>query len=224
MWKKVLGTSMLLLIATAAAPAMAATQVNTPFGSAPVVAVVGSRTFPNPWPVPIIVWQRVSDGSCSVQQLGSAAGLSADYEVHGGSGNDLIVVLGENGENFCGIPLTEIVYNGHYLDIFGGSGNDRLKCARGDTWLFGEAGNDHLYSQNPNGAQLGGTGNDSIIYGGQSGTAALYGEDGDDCLSSEFPRAIVMDCGSGNDRWLLATQPPGGPVACETPASACGPW
>jgi hypothetical protein len=229
MTKKILGALALLLGVTAASPAMALTHVNAPWGNSPVFAVIGSYIVPTSPPAPTIViqivqWLRVSDGACVATQVGSASTLFDDYQIHGTTGADFFALVEfDGGETFCGKRMYPLVYGGHYLDILGNGGNDRLKNATdGDTWLDGQDGNDRLYSENPIGTEYGGPGDDSVIFWGPSGsTATLLGDAGSDCLADIVGTSSTMNCGSGSDKYQILSRPPSGAVSCETPVNSC---
>ena len=134
------------------------TQISSPFGTAPVLAYVGQADV-TPGPQ-MVVWKRLSDGACMNNAIGTDTGLNDDYDIVGGSGNDNIrIIAGEKIDNFCFFSLRSLIYNGHYLDLHGGAGNDHLTSSNGDSWLFGDDGNDVLYFAGM-GNLFGGNGND----------------------------------------------------------------
>jgi Ca2+-binding RTX toxin-like protein len=174
--------------------ALAFTQMTSPFGpDAPVGATIGSN---NQGTAQMIVWQRLSDGVCAFTPIGDAAGLFDDYGVVGSSGNDEIMIA-PTSSGRCGAPMGALVYGGHYLDLYGGAGNDVLVSDTGDTWLFGQDGNDHLEFHG-NGNLYGGSGIDHLFalttfFSGEG----LFGEAGGDCLEDGNGAAAAVDCGSG---------------------------
>jgi len=222
--KKLILGALAFLNATAAAPAMAITDITPPWGDAPAVANVGSYTVPTSPPAPVIViqiiqWERMSDHACFAQQIGSAAGLSTDYTIHGTTGDDILRIRKGTSE-ICGKTINPLVYNGHFLDFAGGDGNDVLTTWGGDTWLWGEGGDDGLYSENPSGKEDGGPGSDAITYVGPSGSARLVGGDGNDCLSDANRTSRLFDCGAGSDLYI-AGKIPVGAISCETSRPSC---
>lgn len=218
--KRILG-ALVFLGATAAAPAMAA-DVYPPWGAnTPVWAYVGSWTVPTSPPAPVIViqivqWKRKSDGACSATQIGSSAGLNNDYVVHGTTGADNFFVNKFPGVDFCGKTIYPLAYNGHWLDLVGGDGNDYMTSYSGDTFQIGEGGDDDLYFTNPTGRLEGGAGADELQYIGPSGTTALLGGSGNDCLRDWNRTSSTFDCGSGTgDIRITNEYPVSGTVGCE---------
>src|SRR4051794_39264244 len=90
--------------------ALALTQLTSPFGSAPVQVFVFQTTV-SPGPQ-MVFWRRISDGACMSNAIGTAAGLTDDYVIIGGSGNDLMRILSGVGSSFCNFPTSALIYNG----------------------------------------------------------------------------------------------------------------
>jgi Ca2+-binding RTX toxin-like protein len=198
-----------------------AADVFPPWGpDTPVHVYVGSWTVPTSPPAPVIViqiaqWKRLSDGACSATQIGSSAGLNDDYVVHGTTGNDRFLVNKFPGVPFCGKTIYPLAYNGHFLDLVGGNGDDYMVSYFGDTWQFGEGGNDDLYFTNPTGRLDGGAGADELQYIGVSGTTELLGGSGNDCLRDTNRTSSRFDCGSGTDTRITNEYPVSGTISCE---------
>lgn len=177
--------------------ALARTQLNSPFGaSAPVTVYAGSCGSA---PCQLAVWQRKSDGACSTMTIGDGAGLFDDTELYGSSGaDDMTVGIIHGLITFCGVNLVNLLYNGHYLDLYGRQGNDFVEAnMTGDTWLFGEEGNDSIFGVGP-GIQFGGDGNDGMQVSGPFPSNSQYGENGSDYLE-QFNPIGYADCGAGTD-------------------------
>jgi hypothetical protein len=228
MKKRILGSLALLLGVTAAAPAMARTDISPPWGNSPVIAYIGSYRVPTSPPAPVIIiqiiqWKRISDGLCQAQQIGGSGGLSDDYMILGTTGGDRLQIRGgTTGTTFCGKTISALAYNGHFIDLAGRGGGDILSSWGGDTYLWGEDGNDGLYSQNPNALEDGGPGDDAIIFAGSSGPGAqLLGGDGSDCLDDINRTSSVFNCGGGTDYGRIGHIPVGA-ISCERTVSTCG--
>ena len=140
-----------------------------------------------------------------------------DYEVAGSSGNDVIRVLyaTDAATSFCNFRLWPLVYNGHYLDLYGRQGVDVLTAGTGDTWMFGEDGNDGLKFGGM-GSIYGNAGNDTLVAASSAfASEGLYGGAGNDCLEDRSGAAGTVDCGAGTDNLVTAFGEPIS-IGCES--------
>jgi len=143
-------------------------------------------------------------------------GSSGD-SVYGGAGVDTLIIDagdghgGDGDDLIYGSTTDEDVGNSSWSELYGDGGNDTI---RGGTYVEGGDGNDDIRSLGWDGALVygnsgndvihvfgtayGGTGNDTITGGYRDSiySNTLYGEDGDDVISSD---AGYLDGGEGND-------------------------
>jgi Ca2+-binding RTX toxin-like protein len=207
--------------ALATAEARAAT-ISSPFGSAPVSAVIGMASSGGST-LPRVMWQNNNTGACSSTALGSSgAGLDDNYLIVGGSGDDTMLIVGGvlNNIGFCGFSVSSLAYNGHFLDISGSGGSDVLYSGTGDTWSSGNDGNDFIYGYTPIGLLLGGAGQDAVLGSSAIATDSLFGDSGDDCLKDPGNAHSSFDCGTQDvhDYYWSGNTP--GPT-CEVAVSGC---
>ncbi|MBE1275324.1 calcium-binding protein [Enterovibrio baiacu] len=95
----------------------------------------------------------------------------------------------------------DIVYGGAGGDIiYGEAGNDTLKGGAEDDIIYGGDGNDILNGGQGNDTLYGGNGDDTLL--GGAGGDALYGGAGNDYLQAGFDDDIIMDGGTGIDRYV----------------------
>jgi Ca2+-binding RTX toxin-like protein len=156
-----------------------------------------------------------------MEHLGFSAGLSDDFVIVGGSGNDVVIFVQSTTTSFCGLTLSPLKYNGHFLDIHGVDGADFILGAQGDTFYFGGVGNDMMFHYSPIGRSFGGAGNDQVLSFSSGNGDRIFGESGADCLFDSTATFITYDCGSGSDKFSNSPKPPG-TVSCETATSCCG--
>jgi hypothetical protein len=163
--------------------------------------------------------QLQQDGPCvEGWVLGPSTGLTADWDYYGFSGVDNVTIVSSTTE-VCGNIVDPLIYNGHYFDLHGGAGNDRMYSGYGETWMWGEGGDDFLYSLNPTANLSGWEGNDVLITGNGSGTGeVLWAGPGNDCLQDYNSSAATFNCGDGNDGYTGA---PVNRVGCETAVAQC---
>jgi hypothetical protein len=195
----------------------ALTTITNPFGTAATAWINYDPDDGGNW----INWQENSTGNCSYNLLGYG-GFSDDFVVQASNSGDIIsFVPPSQSFAFCGYNQQYPNYNGHYLDIHGGSGDDRLTTYGGDTYLIGYGGDDKMLSGG--GASLyldGGDGNDSLLLDTSNG-ASVYGDAGNDCIGvSSAATNCTMSCGDGSDTW---SGPGSMPSDCETNSSECCP-
>lgn len=126
----------------------------------------------------------VADGGTGHDSVFIDESVSADAQIIGGEGNDLIV-YGGSGE----------------VSVNGGDGNDEIISHAVASFLFGGAGHDHIVGSSRAGGQgntiAGGAGFDTI-YGG-TGTNFLFGGDSRDVIYAGEGEAELHG-GGGNDR------------------------
>lgn len=128
-----------------------------------------------------------------------------DAILPGDTGNDDLIIAGDGND-------TVIAGNGDD-EVYGGSGNDTLDGGAGNDTLYGEVGHDVLAGGAGDDTLYGG-GGDDIIDGG-AGADTIYGGAGNDTVT--FGRGDVaygdtrVD-GSGDDTFVLTTDPDGDPA------------
>lgn len=151
--------------------------------------------------------------------------LNGNYIVHldnasGDSGGDSVIIFdrvagwdtGDHVDGDCEededafYGWRAIDYNGYYLDVYGGPGNDtiniELDAYDADTIVRGELGDDSIaiaYCPTYSAAD-GGWGDDNII-GGYGDCENLWGDLDDDCLRDLNSLHGQYICGSGTDQW-----------------------
>jgi hypothetical protein len=176
------------------------------------VACVGRMPFENKT---FIVWGRGGGQfpACIWQQIGNETALFDDYIVQGKAGNDQLKI---GCTILCGATNTtleaNVAWGGHYIDLDGGDGHDRLSSwsSNGslfvDSWFFGGPGNDWLTSFSSMGRLLAGGGNDTIESTSQFATNEwLDGGDNDDCLKANGVSTAYFNCGPGTDSFATFT-------------------
>jgi Ca2+-binding RTX toxin-like protein len=195
-----------------AAPASAATLSN-PWGNIPTyVSVVRLKANNDHY----VVWQDAATRTCAWSFLGNASGLNDNYLIVNGNGGGTMQVQDLttfNGQpySWCGWETLPPLYNGHFLDLYGGTGAETMTSGTGDTWLAGGAGNDWITSKNVAGSLSGGDGNDFLqSQAASGGIENLSGGNGNDCIN-DWRAGGTADCGSGTDE-----------VMTDTPAKASG--
>jgi Ca2+-binding RTX toxin-like protein len=216
-------TMRLLVLSLAATTVLAARArdsqaavVSSPFGiDAQVRVIIGSRDGQQ-----VVLWERLSTHECRTTVLGGASGLNDSYKVATSHVNDNVwLPSGGWSSSTCGgVAGGPLSYNGHFLDVFLGGGNDGASAGAGDTFLLGEGGNDFLASWNPNAVLSGADGNDTLEAHGSGFFQILNGGAGDDCLTDENSTATTFDCGGGSDRYVGT---PSNAVNCEDPRPFC---
>jgi Ca2+-binding RTX toxin-like protein len=198
-----------------------ASTASSPFGSStPVVAIIGSYNGQQ-----IVQWQNQYTGACAQTVIGNASGLTDNWLIASGSGSDTIYRKGWH-PTFCGKDIGELVYNGHYLDIDAGGGNDWVTLQTGDTWIYGGAGNDYMDSTDPYAHMYGQAGNDFVrSVSAFTDFDVLSGGDGDDCLEDMSWSAVSFDCGPGANDRRHQSNAPANAVGCElTTTAPCIPF
>jgi Ca2+-binding RTX toxin-like protein len=199
--------------------AEAAITVDNPFGSQRVFVIVGHTSVG-----PIVGFQSFATGECIVYSLGNGAGLNNDYTIRGSSGDDGMIVFGGFGGGgsggYCGFTVSALLYNGHFLDIRAGSGNDAIHCGAGDSHCHGDGGNDGIQSYSGVGAIFGDSGRDNLTGLSAITTDSLSGGSGDDCLADPGNAHSRFDCGT-QDVHDFYVSPASGRVSCEVAVSRC---
>lgn len=119
-------------------------------------------------------------------------------------------IWGSRGDDRIeGMGGDDTLFGGHGDDvILGGPGNDVLDGGPGDDVLYGGDGNDTFEGSGVAGAPGGNDvyygegGNDSFVIGRAAedpGSVTVWGGDGDDYVSSDTVRDLIVDGGDGND-------------------------
>jgi hypothetical protein len=207
------------------AECFAITILDDPFGGSNVACLGRDQADDKTY----IMWTKgnVPFHAClGKQQLGDEHGLFDSFEVQGHDGSDYISI---GCAIACGFTTTSLqpdfAWGGHYIDLNGGDGNDRLRVGDGnagefmDSWLFGGAGADWLVGSAPIGRLLGHDGNDTLESTSSFATGEwLDGGNHDDCLKASGTDIAYFDCGPGNDKWLTFTLVS---QNCETFATSC---
>src|SRR6185295_7208350 len=186
----IMGAGLLACILGTSAPAMA--YIIDPFGDASTTVYIGNSDQISGGGQ-FAIWKEYVTGSCYVQQIGPADGLAVSDQVMGQGGNDqmLIVGVGVVGVDWCGVSLTPLKYNGHYLDLAGGPGNDTL-LSGGDTYMTGYSGDDFLLTWRGQTYLGGDDGNDVLnVFTSQSG-GYFDGGIGNDCLGIKASSATQI--------------------------------
>jgi hypothetical protein len=208
------------------APAAAlAVTVSSPYGSTPTEIVVGRESSSGE------IWVAVvaSTGQCSITQIGTSSSLFEDTNIIGGSGNDLMTI-GAGGQTACGLTFSGTpTWGPHYIDLYGGDGNDTLWTAvsNADSWLFGGAGNDFLVSSSNLRSELyGEDGNDSLFTAGvNTHDEVLDGGNGSDCVFDNNESFRTMTCGPQGSACAGAACSAHAPsCTVETQATICIGW
>jgi Ca2+-binding RTX toxin-like protein len=211
---RLVGAAFSIAMAAWSVDARAYTELQDPYGDAASEAHIGSDAW-GQW----IGWQNMSTSDCSWTQIGDTTGLFDDYLVSGLGGDDHIRVRSTT-LSFCGYPLATPSYNGHYLDLSGGAGNDTLwSVTTLDTWIFGGDGNESINSGRGSAGLFSQNGDDTIWATGSGSGAQEDGGNGNDCLfivSTQTPSN--MSCGDGSDLW---SGPGSRPADCETTDTHC---
>lgn len=133
--------------------------------------------------------------------------LTADVELNGGAGNDLLIYEGTGTATIQGGLGHDGLYGGDGPNtILGGDGNDILKGGAStnllnggnqDDTITGGSGPNQMGSVMYNGVLLGESGNDKLI--GGAGPNFIRGDLGNDVLSAG-PMTDDLDGGQGDDR------------------------
>jgi Ca2+-binding RTX toxin-like protein len=197
-------------------------NLGNPLGNTATTIYIGANSLGNSY----VVWCNANQ--FAILQIGTSSGLSDDFNVNGGNGNDHITVLDVAVADPCASGLSQPpTYGGHFLDIYGNGGSDIIfERALGsvDTYLIGGDQNDQLISNSSISRLFGGEGNDQLdAAAGASASDALFGENGNDCLHDASNSYVSFDCGAGTDtidfRNTLA-----GTVGCESKQSFVCPF
>jgi Tol biopolymer transport system component/Ca2+-binding RTX toxin-like protein len=122
--------------------------------------------------------------------------------VHGGKGNDRIVISERAGaaweSHLHGGEGNDLLVGGDKADVLrGGPGRDRLFGNGGADRILGDDGNDYLFGDDGNDRLSGGQGNDHMF--GGAGLDLLFGDDGDDYLFGNLGDDLLVG-GAGDDR------------------------
>src|SRR5256885_11854747 len=80
--------------------------VTSPWGSAPVAAVVGTISGEQ-W----LVWQRLTDNSWRFTKMGGTSGLTDSWAIHGSNSDDAMFIQ-SGTDSRCGFTITAPVLNG----------------------------------------------------------------------------------------------------------------
>jgi hypothetical protein len=109
------------------------------------------------------------------------------------------VVMALGDQQACGgVIFTELSYNGHFLDLVGLLGDDRLiGFTGGETDLHGNDGNDTLISFNPGGRLVGNRGSDYLFNLSIGLRNTLLGGEDNDCLRDDNGATEFFECQSG---------------------------
>jgi len=206
-------------VAAAMSPsAFALTFVNDPFGDASSTAYIGRHPGSGN---NYIYWKNNATGACAFTYLG-AGGLNDNYSISALGGDDTVLLV-QRSTTFCGAPTSPLNFNGHFMSIFGGDGNDHLIGGSGDVYLYGQGGSDVLETSFGPVDLEGDDGNDTLVeYAGGPGSNGIFEASyGNDCLAIN-PTATpwFMQCSNGTDQWY---SPGTMPADCEVFSSSCCP-
>jgi hypothetical protein len=169
-----------------------------------------------------VVFQNHLTSACSSTTIGTASGLNNDYLIVGGNDTDFLIGVGGLASLYtvCGTSITPLAYNGHFLDMDGGSNTDLVFPGTGDSFGYGSDGDDLMQTFSPIGIILGGNGADDMYGTSAVTTDAIYGEGGDDCLTDDGNAHSTFDCG-GQTTHDYYVSPASGAVSCEVSVSSC---
>jgi hypothetical protein len=215
------GAAALIGAGLAAPPAEALTIMNPPVDKAlnvfvGVIVGVGK---------PVVVYEEWFTKKCYFRDMtGDTSGLTDDHGIDGSRESDLIQMIAPNsGLEFCGAQLWGIQPNGHWVDLHGMSGNDRLGGSIQPTWLWGFDGNDTLWSGLSWALMAGHGGNDKLeSHNNLASDERHYGGDGDDCFWDFNQRVNILECGNGHDRHMsISPTDPAGFSTCEMHTNSC---
>jgi hypothetical protein len=156
--------------------------------------------------------------------LGNSSGLTATGTVQALAGNDIVYIqeVGKTqaGPTRCqvaGQVWSELLYNGHTIDLSGGDGNDYLSDGGGGGGsLIGGNNNDTMHQLSAGYQTFGNSGDDDLFGWAAGATDHLEGQQDSDCLfvSGTY---FKVDCGEGGATDNDVTTATGiSPVDCET--------
>jgi hypothetical protein len=200
----------------AAVVQQAATQTLTnPYGpDVPVTLFIGVIDDGKVW----ANYQRKSDGFCTWFPLSSSDFLRDSLVATMSSGNDRLTMPGSN----FGTPMQYSVTCPNFWDttwtvrpmgqgfnvmatVYAGAGDDEILCggdgANTQTFAvrcYGQEGNDRFWTWNLHAFMSGGPGNDVLQAFNSGSWVALYGDGGDDCISSPG-QTYAYQGGDGRD-------------------------
>lgn len=115
-----------------------------------------------------------------------AAKLDDDVAIYGTNDNETIIVL-TSSETFCGNTWAPPNLNGHYIDLHGEDGADRMVGGL-DSFLYGGNGVDWLQGQS--GGLVYGNNDPDCVIGTNTGDRLIAGN-GDDLLCAATPSRSV---------------------------------
>lgn len=189
------------LFATRGGVAEATTYLNNPYGDEHTDVVAGSSGG-----YVFVVFRRRVDRDCSYYSVGTSANnntLADNVVVSTFNGDDVIGI--QNAYLNCKegqIAFGSFAFNGYYIDVYAGGGNDFVQVGQNFSYGFGESGHDRLVAKWPNAMLDGGSENDQLVFlATGSSSDAAYGRDGNDCLWDQDFQFQAMDCGNGTDKF-----------------------
>jgi Ca2+-binding RTX toxin-like protein len=204
--------------------------------SANDVVKIGMRTDTN---VPAYCLVVSANNDVITNLTGNSSGLGADYVFDLSTGaEELVVLTASEGTFNCStsggtVSMTTLLYNGHPLDVNGGSGADRIKGGTGLGILRGGDGDDRItvrHDGSTAGAE-GEAGSDVVCSDGVD-TIKIYGfafsgtdDNTADCLERQNPGAspsnpAAFNCGGGTDEYVDITGY--SEQNCDTQRDFCG--
>jgi hypothetical protein len=214
-------TTKVMILALGAAAALTAsagraaaqTTITSPFGNDPTRVIIGSLAGQQ-----VVLWRSLFSNQCATTVLGNT-GLDGPYEIHTGPNTDNVLIPDGSWSTLScgGLSGGPLNYDGHFLDVYLGSGNDSATAGSGDTYVIAGAGNDTVSSLNPMAALYGDDGDDKLWTRGSGTFQSLFGDAGNDCLQDDNSSAF-FDCGTGTDSHAGA---PFDAVSCEVPVASC---
>lgn len=155
---------------------------------------VGSTQIPN------VTYSGAVYAGAGADTVTSSAG---DWLVQGNSGADRIMlergrhtVYGGQGDDFVGLAAGAV-----NSFVQGNLGHDTMYGGAGPDTILGGQGNDSIHGRSAEDYLNGNLGNDIITGAGQ-----LYGEGGDDTITSQSLQLSTVMGGSGNDVIMAGTQ------------------
>lgn len=172
--------------------------------------VVHSGGGSRPW----VCYDGPSAGDAQWVLLGTTTGLDDDYVIHGdangGTGHNDTINAGPlfaTSASDCqpdGGPgsWSALAYNGHFLDVEGDGGDDRITGFAGDTISYGEAGEDYIevYTCVAGTHGDGGADGDELV--GIAGSCENYlAGAGSDCIDDINNSHSLYSCGADTDSY-----------------------
>ena len=146
-----------------------------------------------------------------------APNVNADVEIHGGAGNDTLLLTGTGTVHAYGGEGNDMLYGGSAADyLYGDAGYDEIHGQNGNDRLFGGDGGDKLYGEGGDDSLAGGAsgdtldgGDDNDVIASDGGDDRVYGAGGNDSINVSSQEAVVtlsLSGGDGDDVIVIGDQ------------------